>query len=71
MLRRIGGPRRKGMVGGWIILHFEDLSNLYFSVIIIRMINSRWMRWAGHVALIWRRGKHTVFWFKSQGERGH
>jgi hypothetical protein len=34
----------------WRKLHNEELHNLYSSPSIIRMINSRRMRWAGHVA---------------------
>jgi hypothetical protein len=36
--------------GGWRKLHNEELSYLYFSPNIVRMIKSRRMRWAGHVA---------------------
>jgi hypothetical protein len=38
------------VTGGWRKLHNEELHNLYSSPIIIRMIKSRKMRWAGHVA---------------------
>jgi hypothetical protein len=34
----------------WRKLHYEELRDLYFSPNIIRMIKSRRMRWAGHVA---------------------
>jgi hypothetical protein len=37
-------------MGVWRKLHIEELHNLYFSPNIIRMIKSRRMRWAGHVA---------------------
>jgi hypothetical protein len=37
-------------MGGWRKLHNEELHNLYSSQSIIRMIKSRRMRWAGHVA---------------------
>jgi hypothetical protein len=50
VLRRIVGPKRDELIGGWRKLHNEDLHNLYSSPNIIRMINSRSMRWAGHVA---------------------
>jgi hypothetical protein len=36
--------------GGWRKLHNEELHNLYSSPSIIRMMKSRRMRWAGHVA---------------------
>jgi hypothetical protein len=38
------------VTGGWRKLHNEELHNLYSSPSIIRMIKSRMMRWAGHVA---------------------
>jgi hypothetical protein len=50
MLRRIFGPKRDEVKGGWRKLHNEELHNLYSSPSIIRMIKSRSMRWAGHVA---------------------
>jgi hypothetical protein len=50
VLRRIFGPKRDEVTGGWRKLHNEDLHNLYSSPNIIRMIKSRGMRWAGHVA---------------------
>jgi hypothetical protein len=50
VLRRIFGPERDGMTGGWRKLHNEELHNLYCLPSIIRIIKSRRMRWAGHVA---------------------
>jgi hypothetical protein len=50
VLRRIFGPKREEVVGGWRRLHNEKFHNLYTSTIIIRVIKSRSMRWAGHVA---------------------
>jgi hypothetical protein len=50
VLRRIFGPERDGMTGGWIKLHKEELHNLYSSPGIIRIIKSKRMRWAGNVA---------------------
>jgi hypothetical protein len=50
VLRRIFGPKRDEVTGGWRKLHIEELRNLYSSPSIIRMIKSRRMRWAGHVA---------------------
>jgi hypothetical protein len=49
-LRRIFGPKRGEETGGWRKLHNEKLHNLYSSPSIIRIIKSRMMRWAGHVA---------------------
>jgi hypothetical protein len=55
MLRRIFGPKRDEMVGGWRKLHNEELHNLYSSPDIIRIIKSRRMKWAGHVARMWEK----------------
>jgi hypothetical protein len=49
---RIFGPKIDEVTGGWRNLHNEELHNLYSSPSIIRMIKSRRMRWAGHVARI-------------------
>jgi hypothetical protein len=49
-LRGIFGPKRNEVTGGWRELHNEELHNFYSSPSIIRMIKSRRMRWAGHVA---------------------
>jgi hypothetical protein len=54
VLRRIFGPKRDEVTGGWRKLHNEELHNLYSSPSIIKMIKSRRLRWAGHVA---RRGE--------------
>jgi hypothetical protein len=43
-------PKRGGVIAGWEKVHNEELHNLYCSPSIIRMIKSRRMRWAGHVA---------------------
>jgi hypothetical protein len=50
VLRRIFGPKRDGVTGGCKKLHNEELHNLYSSPSIIRIIKSRRMRWARHVA---------------------
>ena len=50
VLRRIFGPKRDEVTGEWRKLHNELLNNLYSSPNIVRMIKSRRMRWAGHVA---------------------
>jgi hypothetical protein len=50
VLRRIFGPKRDVVTGGWRKLHNEELHNLYSSPSIIRIIKWRRMRWAGHVA---------------------
>jgi hypothetical protein len=50
VLRRIFGPKRDGVTGGWRKLHNEELHNLYSSPSIIRIIKSWRLKWAGHVA---------------------
>jgi hypothetical protein len=50
VLRRIFGPKRDEVTGEWRKLHSEELRDLYSSPSIIRIIKSRGMRWAGHVA---------------------
>jgi len=54
VLRRIFGPTRNGLTGEWKRLHNEELNDLSSLPNIVRVIKSRRMRWAGHVA---RRGK--------------
>jgi hypothetical protein len=49
VLRRIFGPKRDEVTGGWRKLHNEELHGLYSSLSIIRVIKARRMRWAGHV----------------------
>jgi len=49
VLRRIFGSKRDEVTGEWRKVHYEELNDLYSSNI-IRMIKSRRIRWAGHVA---------------------
>jgi hypothetical protein len=50
VMRRIFGPKRDEGTGEWRRLHSEELNDLYSSPNIIRVIKSRRMRWAAHVA---------------------
>ena len=50
VLRRIFGPRRDEATGEWRRLHNEEVNDLYSSRNILRVMKSRRMRWAGHVA---------------------
>jgi hypothetical protein len=52
VLRRIFGPKRDEVRGGWRKLHNEELHNLYSSPSIIRIMKSRRMRLAGHIERI-------------------
>jgi hypothetical protein len=71
VLRRIFGPKRDEVTGGWRKLPNEELHNLHSSPSIITMIKSRRMRWAGHVAGKKRQGMHIGYWWESQNERYH
>jgi hypothetical protein len=50
LLRRISGPKRDEMAGGWRKLLNENLHNFYSPPNVIRVIKSRKVRWAGRVA---------------------
>ena len=50
VLRRVFGPKRDEVTGGWRKLHNEELNELYSLPNIVRVVKSRRMRWAGHVA---------------------
>jgi hypothetical protein len=70
--KRIFGPQRDEVMGGWRKLH-NELHNLYSSPHTIRMIKSmrmRWMRWTEHVARMGRR-RMLGYWWESQKERDH
>jgi hypothetical protein len=70
VLRRIFGPKRDEVTGDWRKLHNEELHNLYSSPSIIRMIKSRRMRWAGHVARFGKRmNAYRIFVGKPEGRR--
>jgi hypothetical protein len=71
VLRRMFGRRRNEVTGGWRKLHNEELHNLYFSLSKTKLIKSRKMRWAGHVARMGRRGMHVGYLWESQKEKDH
>jgi len=71
VLRRIFGSRRVEVTGEWRRLHNEELNDLYSSPNIVRVIKSRRMRCAGHVARLGEvRGMYRVWW-GSRRERDH
>ena len=70
VLRRILGPKGNDVAGEWRKLHNEELNDLYYSTNIVRVIKSRRMRWAGHVARMGeRRGVYRVLVGKPEGKR--
>jgi len=63
-------PKRDEVTGEWRKLHKEDLSDLYSLPNIVRVVKSRKMRWAGHVARMGvGRGVHRVLVGKPGGKR--
>jgi len=69
VLRRVFGPKRDEVTGEWRKLYNEELNDLYFLPNIVRVVKSRRMRWAGHVACMGEdRGVHRVLVGKPEGE---
>jgi hypothetical protein len=66
---RIFGQKRDGVTGGWRKLHNEEMHNLYSSPSIIRIIKSRRLRWAGHVAQMEKRNVYRLLVGKPEGKR--
>ena len=65
VLRRVFGPKRDEITGEWRKLHNEELSDLYSLPNIVRVVKSRRMRWAEHLALMGeRRGVYRVLVWK-------
>jgi len=63
-LRRIFGTKRDEVTGDWRKLHNEELSDLYSSPNVVRVMKSRRMRWARHLAHMAVRGEAcTGFWW--------
>ena len=70
VLRKLFGPRRDEVTGEWRRLQNEELNDLYSSPNIVRVIKSRRMRWAGHVACMdVERGVYRVLVGKPEGRR--
>ena len=70
VLRRVYGPKRDEVTGAWRKLHNEELSDLYSLPNIVRVVKSRRMRWAVHVARMGEgRGVHRVLVGKPEEKR--
>ena len=70
VLNKAFGLKREEVTGEWRRQHTEELYDLYPSPNIIRLIKSRKMRWAGHVARTGeRRSVYRVFLGKPEGKR--
>jgi hypothetical protein len=71
VMRRIFGHKREEVTGEWRKLQNEELNDLYSSPNIVRVIKSRRMRWAGHVACM--EGERRVYigfcWREPGGKR--
>jgi hypothetical protein len=69
VLRRIFGPKRDEVTGEWRKLHNKELHDLCCSPSIIRIIKSRRMRWAGHVARMGeKRNAYRLLVVKPEGK---
>jgi hypothetical protein len=69
VLRKIFGPKREED-GSWRKVHNDELRHLYSLLNIIRVIKSRRMRWAGHVACMWEgRDVYRVLVGRPEGKR--
>jgi len=70
VLRRIFGPKRDGVTGERRKLHNEEINDLHPSPNIFRVITSRRMRWAGHVARTGeRRNEYRILVGKPEAKR--
>jgi hypothetical protein len=68
VLRRVFGPKRNEVTGEWRKLHNEELNDLYSNI--VRVVKSRRIRWAGHVARMGEeRGVHRVLVGKPEGKK--
>jgi hypothetical protein len=65
VLRRIFGPKREEVAGGWRALHSDELHNSYASLYITRVMTSGRMRWARNVASMVEM-RNTLFWLEGK-----
>jgi len=70
VLRRVFRPKRDEVTGEWRKLHNEELRDLSFLPNMVRVVKSRRMKWAGHVARMGEgRGVYRVLVGKPEGKR--
>ena len=70
VLINVFGSKRDDVAGEWRKIHNEELRDLYFLHNIVRVVKSRRMRWAGHVARMGEgTGMHRVLVGKPEGKR--
>jgi hypothetical protein len=69
VLRKIPGPKREED-RSWKKLHNDELHHLYSSLNLVRVMKSKRMRWAGHVACMWEgRGVYRFLVGRPKGKR--
>jgi hypothetical protein len=69
-LRRIFGPKKVEVTGGWRGQHNEKLYKLYYSPSIIRLIKSTMMKWAGNVTCTGAKGSaYKIFVRNPRGKK--
>jgi hypothetical protein len=71
VLRKIFVSKRDEVTGYWRKLHNEELSDLYSSSIIVRIIKLRIIRWAGHLERMGGREVYIGFLWGNLRERDH
>jgi hypothetical protein len=71
VLRGVFGTKRDEVKGNWRRLHNEEIYDLYSSPNINRVIKSRRMRWAEHVARMGEGEAHKGFWWGDLMEGDH
>ena len=71
VLRIIMGPKRDELTSEWRKLYNEEFNYLHSSPNIIRVIKSRRMRWAGHVALMGASRDVYRIWWGNLSEGDH
>jgi hypothetical protein len=70
VLRKVLGPKRDEVTGEWEKLHNEELNDLYSLPNIVRVVKSRRMGWAGHVARMGEdKGVHRMLVEKPEEKR--